>query len=54
MPITLIAVSQATLLRAQEHILGCEACSEEADRPCVQVSNVREADLGPFTVLDAI
>ena len=31
--ITLISVSRATLLRAQSEILGCEDCSEEADRP---------------------
>ena len=31
--ITLISVSRATLLRAQAEILGCEACSEWADRP---------------------
>ena len=33
MPITLIAVSKVTLLRAQERILGCEACSPEAEIP---------------------
>lgn len=33
MPITLIAVSKANLLRAQERILGCEACSPEAEIP---------------------
>ncbi len=33
MPITLIAVSKATLLKAQERILGCEECSVEAEIP---------------------
>ena len=28
-----LSVSRATLLRAQSELLGCEACSEEADRP---------------------
>ncbi len=31
--ITLIAVPRATLLRAQSRILGCEACSEDAEIP---------------------
>ena len=29
----LISISRATLLRAQSELLGCEACSKEADRP---------------------
>ena len=33
MRITLIAVSKASLLRAQERILGCEECSPEAEIP---------------------
>ncbi len=33
MPITLIAINKATLLRAQSLILGCEACSPEAEIP---------------------
>ena len=33
MPITLIAVSKATLVKAQQLILGCEACSQEAEIP---------------------
>ena len=31
--ITLIAVSKATLLRARQQILGCEACSPDAEIP---------------------
>ena len=30
---TLIAVSRATVLRAQSHILGCESFSPEAEIP---------------------
>ena len=33
MQITLIAISKATLLKAQERILGCEACSPEVEIP---------------------
>ncbi len=33
MTITLIAVSQSTLRKAQSAILGCEGCSEEAEIP---------------------
>ena len=33
MPTTLIAISKATLLKAQERILGCEGCSPEAEIP---------------------
>ena len=32
-PIALIAVSKATLLRAQQQIPGCEACSQDAEIP---------------------
>ena len=31
--ITLISISRATLLRAQSELLGCEACSEDAELP---------------------
>ncbi len=33
MPITILALSRATLLRAQSQILGCEACSPDAEIP---------------------
>ena len=33
MQIVLIAISKATLRRAQEHILACEACSTDAEMP---------------------
>lgn len=33
MPITVIAVSKATLLKAQSEIGSCEACNPEADIP---------------------
>ena len=33
MPITIFALSRATLLRAQSQILGCEACSSDAGIP---------------------
>ncbi len=34
MSITLIAVSKATLFRAQERMLRCEACPADAEIPC--------------------
>ncbi len=33
MPITLIAISKATLLRSQPEIGSCEGCNPEADIP---------------------
>ena len=33
MSITLVAVSKANLLKAQQQILGCEACSPDAEIP---------------------